>query len=284
MGNAVIDSLEENLDSIEIVAKPTRKAFAKDRNSTGNAKEVSVQEFITSYLTLDCRIKKGHIYSLNDTSDNIDCVVLLPSHPKLITPKREIILAEGVHAAIEIKPDISTLTKGSEFHRGLKQIQSVKNINRGRNPYNGFLEDWFHRIPGIIFSFKSQELSKIVKYLQKIYRAGLISEFELPDVIISLDKGILFYCPHIKNSMFGHYVETCDFIVPDKMFIELPIVGSTQLVWFLKILFSFPSPSASIANSILKKYLNIGDGYLASKVYSLDSNEGFYKKEGLDNI
>jgi hypothetical protein len=78
--------------------------------------------------------------------------------------------------------------------------------------------------------------------------------------------------------MFGYYVETSGFDAPDKMFIELPIVGSSQLVWFLKILFSLPSPTASIANSILKKYLNIGDGYLASKFYSLDLEEGFTEK------
>jgi hypothetical protein len=156
MGNPVIDLLEENLDAIEVVARPIKKAFVKDRNGTSNAKELSVQDFIASYLTSDYQIKKGHIYSMNDVSDNIDCVVLLPNHPKLTTPKREIILAEGVHAAIEIKPDISTLTKRAEFHRGLKQIQSVKKINRSKNPYNGLVEDYFHRIPGIIFSFKSR--------------------------------------------------------------------------------------------------------------------------------
>lgn len=124
--NAVIGSILENLRSIKIIFEPTEAIFRGDRTNTGDSKEYSVKEFVESYLTADFKVKKGKIYSLDQESANIDCVVLAPNHPRLITPKREVILAEGVFCAIEVKPDIKSLSAKSEFNRSLDQIKSVK--------------------------------------------------------------------------------------------------------------------------------------------------------------
>jgi hypothetical protein len=86
-----------------------------------------VKQFLESIFPSSYRIKKGPIYNLNNFSQEIDCVILSPNHSPMQTPKREVILAEGVFAAIEIKPDISTLTDDSEFNRGLMQIKSIGN-------------------------------------------------------------------------------------------------------------------------------------------------------------
>lgn len=128
--NAVFGSIIENLRAINIVADQTVEVFRGDRTYTGDSKEITVNEFINSYLPLDFQVKKGKIFSQTSSSNNIDCVVLAPNHPRLITPVREVILAEGVYAAVEVKPDISVLTDNSELMRGLNQIKSIKNLKR----------------------------------------------------------------------------------------------------------------------------------------------------------
>lgn len=284
MVNPVVALLEENLRYIKVVAEPTVKGLTSDRDATGNVKEITVQQFIASYLTSDYQVKKGSIFSRNGTSKNIDCVVLFPNHPKLFTPIREIIIAEGVYAAIEIKPDIATLTKKSEFHRGLMQIQSVKKIERKRvqlnlNYFGGrsSQSDYFDKIPGIIFSFKSQELSKVIGYIRKLLDSKIITDFELPDIIISIDKGILFYCPSIRETIFKPYLDHMCSDYPDRVFVEIPETGTTLLIWFLRLFLALPKPSLALASSIVYEYLEI-EGNANLKFYPLDLNESFVQK------
>ncbi|MDB5013964.1 MAG: hypothetical protein JWQ25_2166 [Daejeonella sp.] len=283
--NAVIASLEENLRHIKVVAEPTVPGFTKDRGNTGDYRELTVQQFIGNYLTSDYQIKKGSIFSKNATSNNIDCVILFPNHPKLNTPIREVIIAEGVYAAIEVKPDISTLTVNSEFHRALLQIQSVKQIERkrvqidlsalGGRPKKS---EYFDRIPGIIFSFKSQTLSNVIAYIKKVYQDKTISENEFPDIIISIDKGLLFYCPQIKETIFKQYLEHICSSYPDKVIVEIPEVGNSQLIWFLRIFLALPKPSLMLSGSILNEYLVI-EGNENLKFHTLDDNDNFINKE-----
>lgn len=282
--NPVIASLEENLRNIKVVAEPTVSGFTNDRGNTGDKRELTVQQFISSYLTNDYQIKKGCIFSKNETSKNIDCVVLFPNHPKLNTPVREVIIAEGVYAAIEVKPDIATLTSGSEFHRALLQIQSVKKIERQRVQIDfaaiggrSKQSDYFDRIPGIIFSFKSQDLSNVIDYLRHVYQQKIISEIEIPDIIISIDKGILFYCPVIKETIFRPYLDHLCSSYPDKVIVEIPEIGSTQLIWFLRLFLSLPKPSIALASSIIYDYLKIeGDENL--RFHTLIEGESFVNK------
>jgi len=281
--NPVIASLEENLRNIKIVTEPTVQGFASDKENTGDYRELTVQQFIASYLTTDYQIKKGCIFSKDLTSKNIDCVILFPNHPKLNTPVREVIIAEGVYAAIEVKPDIATLTADSEFHRGLLQIQSVKKIERKIVQFDlaGFgrpkLSDYFRKIPGIIFSFKSQDLLNVIDYIRKVYSDKIISEFELPDIIISIDKGILFYCPKIKETIFKPYLDHLCSSYPDKVIVLIPEVGTTQLIWFLRLFLALPKPSLALVSSIIYDYLEI-EGNANLNFHPLDLNESFIKK------
>lgn len=286
--NPVIASLEENLRHIKVVAEPTVAGFTKDKGNTGDYRELTVQQFIASYLTTDYQIKKGNIFSKNATSNNIDCVVLFPNHPKLNTPVREVIIAEGVYAAVEVKPDIAILTEGSEFHRSLLQIQSVKKIERQRVQFNLAAlggrpkqSDYFDKIPGIIFSFKSQDLINVITYMRKVYTDKTISEYEFPDIIISIDKGILFYCPLIKESIFKPYLDQfCD-SYPDKVIVEIEEIGNTQLIWFLRLFLSLPKPSLALATPIIYDYLEI-EGNLKLKFHPLDLGENFIQRPKVD--
>ncbi|MFN8324086.1 MAG: DUF6602 domain-containing protein [Chitinophagales bacterium] len=281
--NPVLASLEENLRHIKLVAEPTVKGFTSDRENTGDSRELTVQQFLESYLTTDYQIKKGAIFSKTTTSKNIDCVVLFPNHPRLKTPAREVIIAEGVYAAVEVKPNIATLTSDSEFHRALLQIQSVKQIDRNRVIFDlaalrrSKESPYFNKIPGIIFSFKSQALNNITQYLQQLYSDGVIDPTEFPDIIITIDQGIVFYCPQIKETIFKPYLDHVAAEYPDKVLVEIHETETSQLVWFLRLFLALPKPAIALSTSILYQYLEI-EGNANLKFYPLDKNESFIGK------
>ncbi len=203
--SVIIDAIRENLRNIKVIFEPTENSFLKDTKQTGDAREVTVKEFLECFFPSSYRVKKGLIYSLDSFSQEIDCVLLAPNHPRLITPIREVIIAEGVHAAIEIKPDITTLTDKSEFKRGLKQIKTVKNLNRkvAFLPTNDFPP--IHKIPCIIFSNKSRNHIEIVNYMANLVLTSEFQPEEFPDLIVSLDNGILFHTSCASISMFREF-------------------------------------------------------------------------------
>ena len=208
--NAVLGSILENLREIEIVDNPTVEVFRKDKTNTGDSKEFTVKEFIERYLSSDFKVKRGIIYSQTAESNNIDCVVLAPNHPALTTPVRSVILAEGVYAAVEVKPDITVLTEGGELLRGLKQIKSVKSLAREieeidlsqllKTPKQ---PDYFKKIPAVIFSHKSAAIVDTVNFIIAKIKDGTLNAEEIPDIIVTLDKGIIFYTPHLSASGIG---------------------------------------------------------------------------------
>lgn len=61
--NAVLGSLVENLDNIEIIFKETVPPFTKDRQNTGDSKELTVRDFLKAYLPGDFRVQKGVIFN-----------------------------------------------------------------------------------------------------------------------------------------------------------------------------------------------------------------------------
>src|ERR687893_2310391 len=74
-------------------------------------REHALQDFLRNYFPFPYRIAKGGILDhTNERSDSIDCILLNPVHPYTINryEKFKVILADGVDAAIEVKPDISS--------------------------------------------------------------------------------------------------------------------------------------------------------------------------------
>ena len=282
--NAVHGSIIENLKLVEIIYEGTVEPFKKDRTNTSDSKEVTLNEFIRSYFPSDYEIKlRSKIYSRTQETKNIDCIVLSPNHPKLITPKREVILAEGVHSAIEVKPNIVTLTEKGEFYKGLLQIQSVKKLTRdtekiefwrlikGKKP-----SDYFDRIPCVLFSSKSSELEKIVKFLVKKINQKKIGIQELPDIIVSLNKGVIAYCPVFKETKLGIHLESEGIDVLESAFVTYSSPEKTSiLVLFLQHLVGFSLPHIQMSSFIIKKYLDDIQSDFEIKLYNL---EGKLKK------
>ncbi|MBC8487006.1 MAG: hypothetical protein H8D45_13340 [Bacteroidetes bacterium] len=261
--NAAFGSIIENLRAISIVLEKTPESFTTDRIQTGNGREFTIQEFISRYFPSTYFVKKGLIYSLTSQSSEIDCVLLAPNHPILTTPIREVIIAEGVHAAIELKPDISNLSKAdsTEIKRALKQIQSVKKLQRkvtrlnfsfkgkqAQNPY-------FDKIPTFLFSFKSKPPKEIITFLVQQVQIGVYDFDDFPDFIVTLDNGILFYTPYAKECMFKSMLEENYSSFPDSLFLHFPLNQEETLAMFLIALYSVNPPEPLMSDFILKNYL-----------------------------
>lgn len=266
--NAVIGSLIESLKQITLVYEPTLKVFKNDRQNTGEKKEVTIAEFISNYLTLDFTTKKGCIYNKVSYSQNIDCVVLAPNHPKLSTPNRDIIIAEGVFCAIEVKPDIRTLTPNSEFYRALIQIKSVKELDRDIFNYQYGASfgmpgtpQYFKRIPSVIFSSQSTLPSKTIDFIKGCIMRKEVTSEELPDIIITMDNGIIFHSPHIDHSFFNDFMRQQNPNMSNDVFIHIQSEKELTLAWFILLLSNFPVPimngdAKSAIYSYLKDYIN----------------------------
>jgi len=258
--NPVLGTLLENLDYIEIIFKETYDVFKNDRQNTGDSKEYTIQEFLECYLTNDFKIKKGCIYSKTSYSNNIDCVILAPNHPILTTPKRSIILAEGVYAAVEVKPDIANKV---EFERSLQQVKSVKNLNRkifspdlSRLMKTPPLPEFKKKIPSIIFSAKSLSPAETYNFIYSKLEANELTIYDLPDMIVTLDNGLFVYSPIISTTLFGNF-----FLSQNKHFTENTLLHfetnkSETLALFLWHLFTVPSPVMLNAESLLIDYLS----------------------------
>ncbi len=263
--NAVHGSILENLGLIEIVYEETVDAFKSDRTNTSDSKEVTVSQFIGSYLPNDFQVKpRSKIYSKTQETYNIDCVVLAPNHPRLITPKREIVLAEGVFFVVEVKPDISTLTIKSEFYRGLQQIKSVKNIERDVEKIDaqvlmglGQKPKYYDKIPGVIFTSKSSTIQNTINFISNLVSNGDLNYEEIPDLIVCLDKGIIVYSPFLKSIGLSKRFESLGHIVPDKGFFTFESSDkSTNLITFLRYVLTFQMPTIQVSSFIVSKYLS----------------------------
>jgi hypothetical protein len=268
--NSVIDAIFENYQYIEIVFSETRKSFVKDTKNTSDIRELSVKEFLESFLPKTYCVKKGPIHSLNSPlSNEIDCVILASNHPELITPKREVIIAEGVFAAVEVKPDISTLTVTSEFHRGLNQIKSVKNIDRTLPIL--FTErdvpEEFHKIPCIIFSKKSRKAFDTIAYMKKQVVEGKLLSKELPDIVVTLDNGIIFHSLHIEKTLFSNWVCQQSKVPYGEKYIHLETNKEETLAMFILILLCFKQPEPEISKNILIEYIKSGIKSIRFHIY-----------------
>lgn len=260
MNNAVIGAIFENMQQIKVIFEPTPTVFTKDTKHTSDTKEVTVKEFLESFLPSSYIVKKGPIFNLESTSNEIDCVILAPNHPKLITPKREVILSEGVLAAVEVKPRIDALTEKSEFHRALQQIQSVKKLKRDLPVLfsEGDVPDALKRIPCILFSNKSRDSESTINYMKRCVDKNIFLPIELPDLIVTMDNGIIFHSNHIEKTLFENWIKQQSSIHNGEKYIYLKTNSEITLSMFLLILLCFKEPVPKIDDHIIKNYLKQG--------------------------
>ncbi len=255
----VYDALKESLGKIDITFEETPPSFKKDTQQTASCREQSVADFLKSYFPSDWSVKKGPIYDIEgNISNEVDCAICVSQHPPCRTPNRELILAEGVHSAIEVKPDISSLGNDKcEFARSLKQAVSVKRLKRTMTLINLHTrKSWpseMHRIPYIVFSKKMSDFAKYIQFMLDQREKNSWSAWDMPDIVLSYREGLIYHAPDVSLCSISPLFKQHN-LTSGEGYILFP-TGNDTLVLFLILLYSFASPQPQVGKSILENYL-----------------------------
>lgn len=114
-----------------------RRASIQGRGTSqeiADFREGALQSFVSRFFPFPHRITKGKIRdSFGSLSNSIDCIICNPNHPYTVDAQQKftLLFAEGIDAAIEVKPDIG---QSSELTRALQQGLSVKALQRSSQP------------------------------------------------------------------------------------------------------------------------------------------------------
>jgi len=187
--------VENQFASASVQGRGTPQEIAEFR-------EHALQGFLRNYFPFPYRIAKGGILDhTNKRADSIDCILINPVHPYTINryEKFKVILADGVDAAIEVKPDISSI---SELHRGLTQGLSVKALRRAHSPL--FLPhkrpqeliEHSLRLPYFIFAMKAKkDIRNTASAVLGFYEREGIEPLDQADAIVVNGRGIIANFP-----------------------------------------------------------------------------------------
>ncbi|CAA9464993.1 MAG: hypothetical protein AVDCRST_MAG58-3341 [uncultured Rubrobacteraceae bacterium] len=96
-------------------------------------RETALQGIVSNYFPFPFRVAKGGIVdSYGRRSDSVDCILVNPMHPYTIDRREnfKLIFADGVDAAIEVKPDIS---QRYALYRGVVARIDGEGAAQGRN-------------------------------------------------------------------------------------------------------------------------------------------------------
>jgi hypothetical protein len=193
--------LEEQFRTASIQGRGTPQEIAEFR-------EHALLDFLSHYFPFPYRTVKGNIVDhTNKRSLSVDCVLVNPEHPYIINhrEKFKIILADGVDAAIEVKPDISQI---SELYRSLKQGLSVKELRRARSPI--LLKDrrpqkaieHSLRVPYFIFAMRAKKnIQDTAAEVLAFYKERRIRPLDQVDAIIVNGVGIIANFP-VEGSFY----------------------------------------------------------------------------------
>ncbi|KZR58353.1 DUF6602 domain-containing protein [Pseudobacillus badius] len=197
--------MEEFLEVLKLEAQDIKMKFLRSSlEGKGTSQEVSdfrehaVQDLIQRYYPFPYRISKGGIYdSYGHRSDSIDCLILDPTHPHTVNSmgKHSLILADGVEAAIEVKPDIANK---KELERGLIQGISVKKLRQRYGPIilqdtvSPHIVECSKQVPFFIFTMQAKKnIEDTINEIKSFYLQNSVPLANQLDIITILDKGII---------------------------------------------------------------------------------------------
>jgi hypothetical protein len=234
---------------------------AAQSKGEGTAQEVAdfrenyFNKLIERYFPFPYKIAKGQIIDASGAkSPSIDCNILGPSHPYLVGPngKFEIILADGVDTAIELKPDLKSM---EELKRGLIQIKGVKKLRRQKpgifenlitGPDKDRLIELAKFCPAFLFAMTAPPPKVLAKRIETAMKDCEITVDQLPDYIVINGSGIVVISKHANSVHYpykGLLFEDWGDLSIAGMIVKLnsvvgaqPRLAEPPLSWYLKSL------------------------------------------------
>lgn len=234
--------------------------------AVANAREKALREVMKRYFPSPFKVSKGGIYdAFGRRSASFDCVICAANHPYLVdeTGEIDIILVDGVFAALELKPDLTDLPvdfgssrkSDPEIVRALNQAKSVKSLERVGNPFirgepSAEKRAYVKGCPTYVISDHSVPISQLGKYIADYYLCRAIPPDLQLDVLFVLKSGLILNnkCPDCSltkptdNSWRPHlacYEGTGDYVT-----------------LFFSRLVSEIGPEMTISEPVLKRYFD----------------------------
>jgi|JI10StandDraft_1071094.scaffolds.fasta_scaffold135798_2 hypothetical protein len=208
--NDIISFFREESTKLEMEFKSAKRNGSGTPNEISDFQEGHFNQFISKMFPFPYKIKKGQIRdSFQNKSNSIDCIVINPIHPHVIeiNDKFSFILADGVDSAIELKPSFQDK---KEFMRGLKQLWSVKKLQRVKSPIvvsARFPEEVVNiskRIPTFLFGMTgSEDPSKLCKWLCEFDKENNVPLIEQIDYVILNNQYIIANIKHESLSPYA---------------------------------------------------------------------------------
>jgi len=159
-------------------------------------REEAVRKFLRRFFPPAYQIGKGEILdSVGKRSTQIDIVICTPYHPFTISESGTgLFFCEGIACAVEVKSDLSSKV---ELERGLRQIWSVKQLER--KPLKGdmmfgskYAQERLRRIPAVLFGYRSPSLVTLKTNIMEIHAKLGVSNEEQVDAVVVLEKGVIY--------------------------------------------------------------------------------------------
>lgn len=162
-------------------------------------RENAVRSFLARFYPNPYRVVKGKIHDSfeNGPSNSIDCILVNPVHPHLIDSQKkfQLLFADGVDWALEVKPDLSN-TK--ELKRALAQGISIKKLRRVKGPFivpqnrPQHVNECSRQVPYFIFTQKiKKNLDDTLIDIVSWYRDNSVPVENQIDAIAIQDIGIV---------------------------------------------------------------------------------------------
>lgn len=161
-----------------------------------------LRDFLSMYLPRCYGLGNGEIIDTHGSrSGQVDIIVCNQFHP--YTYNQEglgLFLAEGVDWAIEVKSNLAT-----KLEEGMLQIKRIKALRK--QPVRGEIPsprpDVIERmnISCLLFGYDSPSIATLRKNIKRIASNRGISEHDLPNAVVALNKGLVLNIPRGDSRM-----------------------------------------------------------------------------------
>src|SRR5690606_27161646 len=103
------------------------------------------------------------------------------------------------------------------------------------------------------------DFNKIIEHFRQKVKSKELAEDELPDIIFSIENGVLFYCPHFKHTSYYNMLsEPQKLLFADATFMQVSSQDKEEhinLLIFLIMLLNLEKPHIPISDFFIKQYL-----------------------------
>jgi hypothetical protein len=256
----VANSLIAQIDEASEKHRGTPEAVA-------HARELALRAVITRFFPFPYRLAKNAIYdNFGQRSASIDCVICAPNHPLLCDDSGNIetLLVDGVHAAIELKPDLNDLPpdfgasrrQTPEIVRGLEQARTVKRLLRTTPSLIGKVSEeereYGLRCPTYIVAQRSKSIEELGDYIAAYYRQNSVPLSEQVDVVFVLKNGLIVNSKVRETSLTHLRRQNGDWWPHFAVFEN----GDLTFAFFLLRLVSETPPELHMSRPVLWRYLS----------------------------